>query len=357
MARRGSKKKLTRETLDPSSMKGYVERYLEWIQMLNYTERTVKNQRINLGYFLRWCEDRSISSPCEATRDVLTGYQRWLYNYRSESGKPLCFGSQVTRLTPIRGFFKWLSKNNHILYNPAADLDLPKTERRLPKHILNVREVEQVLGGVDVAGPLGIRDRAILETLYSTGIRRLELITLRIYDVDMERGTMLVHGKGRKDRTVPIGERALAWIEKYLRDARPQLSVEPDNGILFLTADGERLSENRLSELAGRYVAAAETGKTGACHLFRHTMATHMLEDGADIRYVQEMLGHEELNTTKKYTHISIRKLKEIHAKTHPGAPLPWESNQSEPIEAGGRPEKTTAEAFLCSLAAEDAEE
>jgi integrase/recombinase XerD len=304
MARRKSKK-ITGEDVDPSSMKGYVKRYLEWIQVLNYTERTVKNQRINLGYFLKWCEEREILSPSDVTREVLMCYQRRLYNYRSENGKPLCFGSQVTRLTPVRGFFKWLSKNNLILYNPAAELDLPKAEKRLPKHILTVREVERVLGGVVVQGPLGIRDRAILETLYSTGIRRMELISLKIYDMDSERGTILVHGKGRKDRTVPIGERAALWIEKYISDARPLLSVEPDDGTLFLTNDGDRLSENRLSDLAGRYVAEARIGKTGACHLFRHTMATHMLEGGADIRFVQEMLGHEELNTTKKYTRVS----------------------------------------------------
>jgi integrase/recombinase XerD len=158
---------------------------------------------------------------------------------------------------------------------------------------------------------------------YSTGVRRFELIKLKLYDVDAERGTLVVReGKGKKDRMVPIGERAAAWVAKYLEDGRPSLAVEPDDGTLFLTVEGAPFTPNRLTQMVRGYVNAAGVGKKGACHLFRHTMATLMLEGGADIRFIQQMLGHAKLETTQIYTQVSIRKLKEIHAATHPGARL-----------------------------------
>jgi integrase/recombinase XerD len=166
-------------------------------------------------------------------------------------------------------------------------------------------------------------------------------------------------GKGRKDRTVPIGERAAAWVEKYMLEVRGTLLVPPDEGVLFLTAEGRPLDANRLTHDVGEYVAAAETGKKGACHLFRHTMATVMLENGADIRYIQEMLGHVELSTTQIYTQVSIKKLQAVHALTHPTAKL----EQREPVPVEPQPErptiaKTTADAeeLFSRLAAEDDE-
>jgi hypothetical protein len=141
--------------------------------------------------------------------------------------------------------------------------------------------------------------------------------------LDQERGTLMVRqGKGKKDRMVPIGERAIAWLARYLNDARPALVLPPDPGTLFLTQEGEEISCHRLTQLVRDYVVRADMGKSGACHLFRHTCATLMLEGGADIRYIQEMLGHVELSTTQIYTQVSIRKLKAVHTLTHPGAKL-----------------------------------
>jgi len=155
----------------------------------------------------------------------------------------------------------------------------------------------------DLKTGIGIRDRAILETLYSTGIRGLELIHLKLYDVDTERGTIMIRqGKGKKDRMLPIGARALAWIVKYRDDVRPELACGADDGTLFLTTLGEAFAPNRLTQMVREYVDAADTGKRGSCHLFRHTMATLMLENGADMRYIQAMLGHAELSTTQIYT-------------------------------------------------------
>ena len=215
----------------------------------------------------------------------------------------------------------WLVRQNYLLANPASELELPKLEKRLPKHVLTIAEADCVLCQPDTDGDLGVRDRAILETLYSTGMRRMELIGLCIYDLDVDRGTIMIRqGKGKKDRMVPIGERALDWIDRYVTDVRPTLVLEPDNGTLYLTSQGEAFSPNRLTQLARTYVNAAELGKTGACHLFRHTMATLMLEGGADVRFIQEMLGHASLETTQIYTQVSIRRLKQIHAMTHPSA-------------------------------------
>ena len=163
----------------------------------------------------------------------------------------------------------------------------------------------------------------MLEMFYSTGMRRTELLRLRLYDVDREAGIVTIReGKGKKDRVIPIGERAVAWLDKYLDQARPQLVAEPDDGTLFLTVQGEPFGPNRLSGLVRDYVEAAGIGKHGACHLFRHTMATLMLEGGADIRFIQQMLGHARLDTTQIYTHVSIRMLKQIHSATHPAAQL-----------------------------------
>ena len=162
----------------------------------------------------------------------------------------------------------------------------------------------------DVADPLGLRDRAILETFYSTGMRRLELAGLGVYDIDRDRQTIHIHrGKGKKERVVPVGERALHWIDRYQQDARPKLLVSGRaTNVLFLTHHGEEFTLYRLSQLVQEYITAADIGKKGSCHTLRHTMATLMVEAGCDIRFLQVILGHASLKTTEIYTQVSIRK-------------------------------------------------
>ena len=201
---------------DPHDPFGFIvlsEAFLQWMAVKNYSEATIKNRRTYLKYFIVWADDRGLTQPGEITRPIIERYQRYLYYYRKKDGNPLSFRSQHTRLTSVRSFFKWLAKNNHILYNPAYDLELPKLEHRLPKHVLTERESEKIINMPDINEPLGVRDRAILEVLYSTGIRRMELARLEISHIDFERRTVLIHGKGKKDRTVLIGERALRWVE------------------------------------------------------------------------------------------------------------------------------------------------
>ena len=328
---------------DPNDPQGFgtlCPAFFEWMRIKNYSENTVHGREHYLGAFVSWCQDRGITQPAEVTKALLERYQRWLYHYRKDNGKALTFSSQFAHLVPVRAFFKWCAKKNHTLYNPAGELDMPKLEKRLPKHVLTASEADRVLNQAKIADPLGVRDRAMMETFYSSGIRRLELSNLKLYDLDVERGTMMVRmGKGKKDRMIPIGERALAWIDRYITEVRPTLARQPDDGVLFLSNQGEAFSPNRLTQMVREYVAAAEIGKSGSCHLFRHTMATLMLEGGADIRFIQQMLGHVKLDTTQIYTQVSIRKLKEIHTLTHPAKlDKPGKEGPEEPQE----PQATT---------------
>jgi integrase/recombinase XerD len=304
---------------DPASLYHQMQPFLQWMLEKNYSPRTVDNRELYLRYFIQWCDERGLTRPTEITRPILERYQRHLFLHRKKDGQPLSTRSQGTRIVPIRAWFKWLTKNNHILYNPASDLELPRQEHRLPRHILTSDEAERVLNVPDAKTAMGVRDRAMLETFYSTGMRRMELIGLHQFDIDFERGTVMVRqGKGKKDRMIPIGERALAWITAYRDAVRPQMALAQDDGTLFLTNQGEAFTPNRLTQMVRDTINAAGIHKKGSCHLFRHTMATLMLENGADIRFIQAMLGHAELSTTQIYTQVSIVKLKEIHTLTHP---------------------------------------
>jgi integrase/recombinase XerD len=329
--------------------------YLDWIEVRNYSPRTVVGFGASLAVFVDWCTERGVSRPAEVTRPVLERYQRHLFHRRKPDGTPLSNQTQYGRLVPVRGLFRFLVRQNRILSNPASDLEMPRVEHRLPRHVLSASEAEAVLAQPELSLGFGIRDRAILEVLYSTGMRRRELIGLSVWDLDAERGTVSIRqGKGRRDRMIPIGERAAAWVGKYSSDVRPSLIVPPDDGVLFLTKEGLDFTPDHLSGLVTRYVERAELAKHGSCHLFRHTMATLMLEGGADIRYIQQMLGHAELSTTQIYTQVSIRALKAIHTATHPGA-----TNQPRhSADADDDPERTDAtEELLDELDDEAAEE
>lgn len=305
---------------DPDSLYHHMQRYLAFLAEKNYSPRTIETREAYLRYLIVWCDERSLTKPSQIDRPILERYQRYLFYYRKRDGEPLSTRSQHSRIIPIRHWFSWLVKKGHLLYSPATDLELPRLEKRLPKAILSAREAETVLAVPDIGNTVGLRDRAILETFYSTGMRRLELINLTVHSIDRERGTVMIRqGKGRKDRMIPIGERALAWVEKYKESARPELVSGRDDGTLFLSEWGESFAPNAMTRLVRVYVEKSGVGKKGACHLFRHTMATLMLEGGADIRFIQAMLGHAELSTTEIYTQVSIRLLKSIHTATHPG--------------------------------------
>ncbi len=297
--------------------------YMQALAIQNYSENTISNRTFHLAAFIGWCQERGLTEPLEVTRPVLERYQRYLFHYRKKNGDPMSFRTQHSRLVPLRMWFRWMTRKNYLLHNPASELELPKLGQPLPRNIFSAQEVERILVLCDIDDPIGLRDRAIIEVLYSTGIRRMEVIALKLYELSLERGVLLVRqGKGKKDRYVPIGERAIAWVQKYIHEARPQLVSEPDDMTVFLTSSGEPFSRDHMTSNVKARIDAAKLGKTGACHLFRHTMATLMHENGADIRHIQEILGHVKLETTQIYTHVSIRTLQQVHASTHPAAML-----------------------------------
>jgi integrase/recombinase XerD len=297
----------------------YLQQFIEWNGIKGFSEQTLKTRDTALRRWIVWCDERGLDDPRAITKPILERYQKHLYYYRKENGAPLALGTQQSLLVPIKLFFKWLAQQNHILYNPASELEIPKPPPRLPQFILSVEEVEKVMSQPDTGSLYGVRDRAVLEVFYSTGIRQAECAQLSLYDIDVSRQTLIVRqGKGGRDRIVPIGERALYWVDRYQTEARPQLVIDSDEMSLFLTDYGEPMIKGRLGTLVKRYLYHAEIDKPGACHLFRHAMATHMLDNGADIRFIQSMLGHAQLSTTEIYTRVSIEKLREIHTATHP---------------------------------------
>jgi integrase/recombinase XerD len=284
-----------------------------------FTERTVFARRTWLRRFITWCDERGLERPQDITRHILERYQQALFYYRKSDGQPLSAGSQVNAIEPIKTWFRWLARENHILFNPASELELPRVSRQLPRSILSIQEVEALLAEAEGQTTESLRDRALLELLYSTGIRRIEAAHLVLSDLDIGRRVLFIReGKGRKDRVVPVGKRAMAWIDRYILEARPRLISTEKQVALFVTDYGEAISPNFVTHKVKRYMKFAGIEKIGASHLLRHAMATHMLEGGADVRILQVLLGHEFLSTTQIYTHVSLELLKSVHDATHP---------------------------------------
>lgn len=307
--------------LPQGAMRQLLEEHLAWLAARNYSRYTATTRRQLLAGFIRWASERSLNHPSQITRAMLESYQRYLFHKIGESGKPLSFLQQYARLQAVRSWFRWLARQGHVAANPASELELPRLPQRLPKCVLTESEAEAVLQQAPGTDPVTLRDRAILETLYATGMRRMEITNLSIYDLDRERGTIAIReGKGKKDRIIPISERAAGWITRYLKEARPDFAQTPDDGRLFLTHLGEAFIPDGLSKRVADYVDAARLTKRGACHLFRHTCATLMLEGGCDLRYIQQMLGHADVSTTQIYTQVSVRALRRAYEGSHPAA-------------------------------------
>ena len=307
---------------DDSDPRGFwllLLQHVEHLQVRNYAPDTIRIRANYVKHFALWCLDRDLTQPALITKPILESYQRYLFRYRKDNGQPLSWRSQNMHLAQVNQFFSYLVKFNHLPFNPASEIELPKQPKSLPKAILSPDEVERILSEPDTITTFGLRDRAILELFYSSGIRRAELCRLRLEHIDVERKTIFVSkGKGQKDRYVPVGLRALLWIARYVETAREKLLLDQKEPTLFLTKDGKPLQPDSLTEYARRYIQSSGVEKSGACHIFRHTMATLMHENGADIRYIQAILGHERLETTQIYTRTSLRKLLEVHGQTHP---------------------------------------
>jgi integrase/recombinase XerD len=310
-----------------SALASLITGYFASAEAHGYAATTIGARRRHLTQFAEWCDARGVLTPDEITPGMLERYRLWLYHLRQSDGAPLSWATQANKLTAVRMLLAWAARAKRITMNPAAELQLPRLPKRLPRAVLSVSEMERVLAQPDLSTALGLRDRAILEVLYSTGIRRMELIGIDGTDLDVERGTLFIReGKGKKDRVVPIGERAIRWTERYLDDVRPQLIEQSarrsvrnrSTNALFLSAHGTRLKPGKLTDRLHEYLRKAGIEKPGSVHIFRHTMATLMHDAGADIRDLQEMLGHAQLSTTEIYTHVSIERLKAVHTRTHP---------------------------------------
>ena len=307
---------------DPHGLGALVTEFCEWLAIRNYSPRTIEHYQACLVAFTTWAAERGVTRPGEVSLPVLERYQRALFQRRKPDGAPLSTRSQAGHLVAVRALFRWAARHRRIAFDPAAALELPRLRRLLPRGVLDAGEVERVLAQPDVSTLEGVRDRAIMETLYSTAMRGQEAAGLGIFDLDYSRGTVLIRaGKGGQERVVPTADRALGWVDRYPTETRPALAVPAqDDRTLFLTGRGQPFTTKRLGNLIRPYIDAAGVTKPGACHLFRHTAATLMLEGGADLRYVQELLGHADISTTTIYTRVSIRQLKAVHTACHPGA-------------------------------------
>ncbi|MGD9815183.1 MAG: site-specific tyrosine recombinase XerC [Hyphomonadaceae bacterium] len=307
---------------EPMALPEALRQFGLYLAARNYSEFTIEQRHTAATAFIGWAAAQGVADAHAVTPRLIEAYRLKLHLHRKADGAPLGVRTQIARLVAVRALFRWLARERIISRNPCVHVELPRGERRLPGVILTESEVEAILALPDFRTPMGLRDRAILETLYVTGIRRMELTRLRLCDLDPARELLRVRkGKGGKDRVVPTGERALAWLIAYLAKARPELArgaAETDR--LFLTAWGGPIAPKKLTARVSAYVSAARLNKTGACHLFRHAAATHMLEHGADVRFIQALLGHECLDTTRIYTHVSIGPLAAVHRRTHPAA-------------------------------------
>ncbi len=225
--------------------------------------------------------------------------------------------SAARNLAAVRGFHKYLLTDGLARTDPAVNLETPRGWKRLPK-TLSAAEVDEILKQPDIKTPIGLRDKAMLELLYATGLRVSELVGLRIPDMNLERGYLIVIGKGSKERAVPMGEEAVAFIRRYIRSARPALLKGGESEILFISSRRRGITRQMFWNRIKYYCNKAKIKRAISPHTLRHSFATHLLDNGADLRAVQAMLGHSDISTTQIYTHVSRERLRSIHEKHHP---------------------------------------
>ena len=263
----------------------------------------------DLTRFSIFLKDRKIS-PLKVSFDQISQYISLL-------GKKLATRSVARNISAIKTFFRFLVSEGKIQDNPARLLEAPRTTLRLPG-VLTFQEVEQLLNQPETAKPMGKRNRAMLETLYATGLRVSELVNLKISNINLEAGYLRTLGKGSKERMVPMGDKAMDAIKDYISQGRYHFTKGKNSPYLFLTSSCRPLSRQGFWKMIKKYGNQAGIRKEISPHSIRHSFATHLLEAGADLRSVQVMLGHEDISTTQIYTHVSRTQLKKIHEKYHP---------------------------------------
>lgn len=282
--------------------------------------RNTRNEGVWLDYLVRFMGERVEGEITEVSGETLHQFQLRLYNQPGKRGAVLSLTTQKHVLVIVRQFFRWLVRQGQILADPSSGLVLPRQKKLLPRVVMTQREVERVLMQPNVDTPLGLRDRAMMELLYATGLRSAEIRSLKMYDVDREEGEVRVReGKGGKDRVVPLGEVAGVYVGEYLSEARPGLvHVDGDEGYLFVSRNGKRLDGSALIRVVKECATMAGIKKHVTPHTFRHTCATHLLKGRADIRHIQVLLGHNSLDTTQIYTRVEVGDLKRELKRCHP---------------------------------------
>ena len=307
----------------PRNLKQAVGLYISYLEGKTlFSASTIKGRKSGMNFFSRWAikEDLFEAALLEVGIKELDAYYLYLDTYRQINGCPLALSSRRVLIVQIQKFFDWLSLRNYALFNPAARLEKPRQSKNLSRRILTYKQVQSLLEQPDTQTKIGLRDKAMLELLYCTGIRRAELTNLNVDDVYFDREIIYIRqGKGSKDRLVPVSRRVLEYIEQYINTAR-KVWVKDQSQTLFLSHRGNKLENSGFGLFVKRYMIRAGIEKTVACHLLRHSMATHMLEGECSLRYVQEMLGHSRISSTQVYTHVSMTKLKEVYTRSHPSA-------------------------------------
>ena len=297
----------------------FAEEFINYSRVRNMAESTIKSQQWKLGKFLIFLSRNSIEQPDQISKAIIFDYQTELYHAINNRGRPNSVRSQNNMISTVKSFTAFLKRNDYIISDPGLAVQYGKTPKTLPRGIFTRSEARRIINAPDKTCTIGYRDKTIMEVLYSTGIRKNELNNLTLNDVDYDDGFLqIIQGKGGKDRITPLGKIACRYLENYIKSVRPELIKDPYNNYLFLSLHGNKLSRNVVWELVRKYAKKAKIKKRVSPHTFRHTCATAMLKNKADIRAVQELLGHESLNTTQIYTRVTINDLKAVHAKCHP---------------------------------------
>ncbi len=294
-------------------MEQLIEAFLNYISVERGLSRnTVISYSEDLGSYLKYLKSQSISSLSATTKNEIVNFMM------SQKDRGMAANSIARSLAAIRMFYRFLVRERILKSDPSSLVDSPKLWKRIPD-TLSVNEVETLLAAPNVRDlKQGARDRAILETLYATGMRVSEAVNLKLDNVNTEVGFLRCVGKGDKERIIPLGKKAIASIERYLAASRPLLLKNKESEALFVSRFGKKISRQSLWKMIKRYARQARIKKLIKPHILRHSFATHLLERGADLRSVQEMLGHANISTTQLYTHINKERLKSIHRMYHP---------------------------------------
>ena len=298
--------------------------FKEYLSSNNFSKRTVESYTFYIKQFLLFIEKyyQRIDSLEKITKETILDYQNYLANYKTEKGIPLANITQRLKLQALKKFFLYLSKRDLILRDPTIIITFPKEEQRLPRNILSEKEVFKLLENTKLRDPVSIRNRAIIETFYATGMRTSELCNLKVNDVDLkEQVVTIVKGKGNKSRVVPLGQYGSYYISLYLEKARKYMlkGKRDDPGYLFLSLRGNPFNKSTINKSVMRSIRnKIKLNKQISCYTFRHSIATHLLKNKVDIMYIASLLGHASLRTTQRYLHVEISDLKKMHSLYHP---------------------------------------